>query len=156
MEVGKGRSRRGLFRIAAFGLLAATLGSCTALPGGSLDPLAPALGLPRQEGQVQPRDEWTGQYRDSRGEGKITLSLTREGNALQGAWPFSPEVSGKFAGALAPDGRSLTFTIGGADRGCAAALTGHGEYLGDQIHATYTGTDCKGAITWGYLELKRK
>ena len=85
MGVDEGRSHRGLLRIAALWLLAATLGSCTALPGGSLDPLAPALGLPRQEGQAQPRDEWTGRCRDSRGEGKITLSLTREGSALQGA-----------------------------------------------------------------------
>ena len=45
-------------KLAICGVLAAGLLSCTALPGGSLDPLVPALGLPRAEGTpAQPRSE---------------------------------------------------------------------------------------------------
>lgn len=45
-------------KLAICGLLAAGLVSCTALPGGSLDPLVSALGLHRgQESPAQPRPE---------------------------------------------------------------------------------------------------
>ena len=49
-------SRRIGLQAILFGVLAGGLVSCTALPVGSLDPLAPALGLPRvKEGPAQPR-----------------------------------------------------------------------------------------------------
>ncbi len=51
-------SRRIGFQVILFGVFALGLVSCTALPGGSLDPLVPALGLPRaEEGPVQPGRE---------------------------------------------------------------------------------------------------
>ncbi len=47
-----------VLRAPFFGVLAAGLVSCTALPGGSLDPLVPALGLPQGEGtSAQARSE---------------------------------------------------------------------------------------------------
>ena len=47
-----------VLQVALFGILASGLLSCAALPGGSLDPLVPALGLPRGEGTpVQPPSE---------------------------------------------------------------------------------------------------
>ena len=52
------RSWEVLLRVALFGVVAAGVASCTALPPGSLDPLVPVLGLPRVEkGPAQPRNE---------------------------------------------------------------------------------------------------
>ena len=51
-------SRKAVLLAALSGVVAAGLVSCTALPGGSLDPLVPALGLHRAEGtRTQPRPE---------------------------------------------------------------------------------------------------
>ena len=55
----RAESSRGIgLQVILFGVLALGLVSCIALPGGSMDPLVPALGLPRAEGtRAQPRSE---------------------------------------------------------------------------------------------------
>ncbi len=51
-------SRAVVLRIALLGVLTVGLASCTALPRGSLDPLAPVLGLPPvEEKPTQPPGE---------------------------------------------------------------------------------------------------
>jgi hypothetical protein len=51
-------SRRIGLQVILFGVLGLGLVSCIALPGGSMDPLVPALGLPRaEEGPAQPGRE---------------------------------------------------------------------------------------------------
>ena len=58
MRAAKKRAREVLVRAALLGVVTAGLVSCTALPRGSLDPLAPILGLPPVErGPAQPPGE---------------------------------------------------------------------------------------------------
>ena len=102
------------------------------------------------------RSDWIGRYRDNRGEGEIALMLTQDGRALGGTWRLRTGGSGTFAGTLAPDGRTLAFTLQGSNQGCPAALAGHGEYVADRIRGTYTGSDCIGAIKEGSLEIRRR
>lgn len=174
-------------KLAICGLLAAGLVSCTALPGGSLDPLVSALGLPRvEEGpaqsrreapapaeasargssapshEVQPRgepptrSEWTGRYRDTRGEGEVALSLTQDGSARGGTWRLRTGGSGTFAGIVSPDGRTLSFSMRGGDQECVATLEGIAEYAGNRISGSYRGTDCHGAVGDGRLDLRKR
>lgn len=147
---------KGLFRGALFWTLAVGLVGCAPLPGRTLDPMAPALGFPEEEGRGRSPDEWIGWYRDSRGKGEISLILTLERNTFQGIWQLPMGESGKFAGTLGLDGRTLAFSMQGSDRRCPVAFAGQGEYLADRIRGTYIGSDCMGPITGGYLELTRK
>lgn len=155
---------KAVLRAALLGAVMVGLVSCTPLPGGSLDPLVPTLGLPRGEERtsVQPRGapptrrEWIGRYRDNRGEGEIALALTEEGSGLGGTWRLRTGGSGTFAGTLAPEGRTFAFTLQGSNPECPAAFAGRGEYLQDRIRGAYAGSDCLGAITGGSLELRRQ
>ena len=180
-------SREVVLRATLFGVVAAVLVSCTALPGGSMDPLVPALGLPRAEGtrtqprpeapapteasargssapsrEVRPpgepptRSEWTGRYRDTRGEGEITLTLTQDGSAHGGTWRLRTGGSGTFAGIVSPDGRMLSFSMRGGDRECVATLEGIAEYAGNRISGSYRGTDCHGVVADGRLDLRKR
>ncbi len=169
-----------------FGVLALGLVTCTALPGGSLDPLVPALGLHREEKSsaqpqtepqapaqplppasqaipdVQPpseaptRSEWIGRYRDERGEGEIAFTLTQDGSALGGTWRLRTGGSGTFAGIVAPDGRRLSFSMQGGDRDCIAALEGIAEYGERRIIGSYRGSDCHGAVGVGGLDIRKR
>ncbi len=180
-------SRRIALQVMLFGVLALALVSCIALPGGSMDPLVPALGLPRaEEGPAQPgreapvpagastprqsqptrevqppgepptRSGWIGRYRDSRGEEEIALTLTQDGSARGGTWRLRTGGTGAFAGALAADGRTLSFSMRGGDRECLATLDGIAEYAGDRIIGSYQGTDCHGAVEDGRLDLRKR
>ncbi len=184
---GTGGSWKVVFRAPFFGVIAAGLVSCTALPGGSLDPLVPALGLPRGESppaqprgeapapagvsghgasqpgrEVYPRgepttqSEWIGRYRDSRGEGEITLTLTQDGTAHGGTWRLRTGGSGTFSGIVGSDGRTLSFSMRGGDRECLATLEGIAEYAGDRISGSYRGADCHGAVEDGRLDLRKR
>lgn len=174
-------------KLAICGLVGAGLVSCTALPGGSLDPLVPALGLPREQErpaqprpeapappeasarrssapshEVQPRgepltrSEWTGRYRDTRGEGEIALTLTQDGSALGGTWRLRTGGSGTFAGIVSPDGRTLSFSMRSGDRECPVILGGTAEYVEDRIRGAHQGTDCHGAVGDGRLDLRKR
>lgn len=147
---------KGLFRGALVWALALELVGCAPLPGRTLDPMAPALGLPEEEGRGRSPDEWIGWYRDSRGEGKISLILTRERNTLRGIWQLETGEAGHFAGTLARDSQTFAFTMQGNDHRCPAAFAGSGEYMENQIRGTYTGSDCLGAVEGGSLELERR
>lgn len=172
------------------GLLAVGLLGCVAMPGGTLDPLVPALGLPpatqrpppqprteppapagatapRQDQsparyKVQPPDspsaqsEWIGRYRDSRGEGEIALVVLRDGEAVGGTWRLRTGGSGTFTGIVAPDDRTLSFSMRGSDRECPVILGGIAEYVEDRIRGTYQGTDCHGAVGDGRLDLRKR
>ncbi len=184
---GTDSSWKVVLRAPFLGVIAAGLVSCTALPGGSLDPLVPALGLPRGEGtsvqarseppaqarasargssapshEVQPRgeaptrSEWIGRYRDSRGDGEITLTLTQDGTAHGGTWRLRTGGSGTFSGIVASDGRTLSFSMRGGDQECLATLEGIAEYAGDRIIGSYRGTDCHGAVADGHLDLQKR
>ena len=112
--------------------------------------------------QLLPRGEppgsahWIGRYGDNRGEGEITLTLTRDGSTLIGRWRLRTGGLGTLAGTLGPDGRSVGFTLQGGNAECPAALAGRGEYLQDAIRGVYAGSDCVGAIVGGALELRRQ
>ncbi len=183
---GTGGSWKVVFRAPFFGVIAAGLVSCTALPGGSLDPLVPALGLPRgEESSSQPRPEpqahaqplppasqpspdvqplsetptrsnWIGRYRDNRGEGEIALDLTQDASALGGTWRLRTGGAGTFAGILAPDGRTLSFSMRGGDRECVATVEGTAEYAGERISGSYRGADCHGVVADGRLDLRKR
>lgn len=187
-RIGGGREGSWKFILHAvlFWSLEAGLVSCTALPGGSLDPLVPALGLHRgEESLAQPRPEpqapaqplppapqpspvvrppseaptrsdWIGRYRDNRGEGEIALNLTQDASALGGTWRLRTGGSGTFAGTLAPDGRTLSFSMRGSDRGCVTTLEGIAEYTGDRISGSYRGSDCHGVVGEGRLKLQKR
>lgn len=135
--------------------LALGLVGCAPLPGRTLDPMAPALGF-STGGRGLAADEWTGWYRDSREEGEISLILTWERNTLQGVWQLRAGGSGKFAGTLAADGRSLFFFMERGDRECYGAFAGRAEYVDGRISGTYRGTDCLGAVEGGSLELNKR
>ncbi|MBI3780151.1 MAG: hypothetical protein HY278_03705 [candidate division NC10 bacterium] len=172
---------------ALFGVIAVGLVHCTALPGGSLDPLVPTLGLYREEERpAQPRPEapapaeasgrarsqpshevqprgglptqsaWSGRYRDTRGEGEIALTLMEDGSALGGTWRFRTGGSGTFAGTLAPDGRTPSFSMRVGDRECVATVEGVAAYAGDRISGSYRGADCHGAVGDGRLDLWKR
>ena len=147
------------------------------VPGSSV----PALGLPRAEErsaqprgeapapaeasarapsqpgrELQSRSEWIGWYRDSRGEGEIALTLTQDESAHGGTWRLRTGGSGTFAGIVSPDGRTLSFSMRGGDRECVATLEGIAEYAGDRIIGSYRGTDCRGAVAGGRLDLRKR
>src|SRR5262249_36015430 len=101
------------------------LAGCSPLPGPSLDPFYLKEGL--QPGQlkegVQPGQTsatqtsaprpgestpgtsqasmWVGRYRDSRGEGDITLSLVRGASTISGTWRVRTGGGGPLTGSLA-------------------------------------------------------
>lgn len=147
---------KGLFWGVLVWTLALGLVGCAPLPGRTLDPVAPALGLRTEEGRGRSPDEWTGWYRDSRGEGEISLVLTLERNTLQGVWQLRTGGSGKFAGTLAADGRTLFFFMEGGDPECYRAFAGRAEYVDGLISGTYRGADCLGAVEGGSLEVKKR
>ena len=179
MSASTWHSKRALCALLEVGLV-----SCTALPGGSLDPLVPVFGLPRQEqpphqpsrGTPTPAEPlgpkpisesypsreaprltaWSGRYRDNRGEGEIGLTLTQEESALGGTWRLRTGGAGTFAGSLASDGRTLSFSMRGGDRQCPTTIEGIAEYAGERIRARYQGTDCQGTVADGRLDLHKQ
>jgi len=63
---------------------------------------------------------------------------------------------GTLAGIVAPDDRTLSFSMRGSDRECPVILGGIAEYAGNRISGSYRGTDCHGAVGDGHLDLRER
>src|SRR5581483_9748125 len=93
-EQAMGIGTRG--RIAAVLIGVAALWGCAPLPGKTVDPLAPALGL--RPGPPPAQDQWVGPYEDSRGSGELTIQLRRVGTRLEGSWRLRTGGDGTLTG----------------------------------------------------------
>jgi len=77
-------------------------------------------------------------------------------SAHGGTWRLRTGGSGTFSGIVAPDGRTLSFSMRGGDRECLATLEGIAKYATDRIIGSYRGTDCHGAVADGRLDLQKR
>ncbi len=158
---------------------AAMFAACSPLPGGSLDPLylrfgarpAPATPTPSTAtpSAVTPKPPvaptgpmadvsgtWIGRYRDSRGEGEITWSLVRDGMRVSGSWRLRTGEGGSLTGIVQPAGRRLTLRMENASRNCPGTFEGWAEVGDTTLVGAYHGTDCEGAVSDGWFDLRPK
>ena len=147
--------RIGMHGWIAAGLIgAAALWGCAPLPGKTVDPLAPALGL--QQGPPPARDQWVGPYEDSRGSGELTIQLRRVGSRLEGTWQLRTGGDGTLAGTQAAGESSIRFQLASQGASCPVLLDGVGEITGATWTATYSGRDCQGPVSGGRFSLTKR
>lgn len=155
--------------VVRYGVLLLVLGafvSCTGiapLPEGSLDPAAPlqaSRGKNKKPSGTYPVDAskkpgtevWVGRYRDSRGEGEITLSLVRRETTLYGVWQLRTGGGGPVQGTVGEDG-TLSFRMENAAPECAGTFEGRAKVEKKVMSGVYAGKDCEGKVSDGRLDL---
>lgn len=144
-------------RISVAALLMASLAfwGCAPLAGKTVDPLAPVLGLGRV-GPPAARDQWVGQYEDSRGSGELVVQLQRVGSRIEGSWQLRTGGDGTLTGTQAEDGSTVQFQFASQGGTCPVLLDGKGEISGTTWTATYSGRDCQGPVANGRFSLTKR
>ena len=102
------------------------------------------------------RDQWVGRYEDSRGSGELVVQLRRTGSQLEGVWQLRTGGEGVVTGSLIESGTKVKFQLASQGGSCLVLLDGTGEISGSTWAATYTGRDCRGAITNGRFSLSKQ
>lgn len=141
-------------RIAVVLMGTAALWGCAPLPGKTVDPLAPALGL--QQGPPPARDQWFGRYEDSRGAGDLVIQLRRTGSRVEGTWRLRTGGDGTLAGTWTEGESSVRFQLASQGGGCPVLLDGVGEIKGTTWTASYSGRDCQGPVSGGRFSLTKR
>lgn len=151
--------------------LVVSLAACSPLPGASLDPLylkRPPAAAPAGPAAPSPASAraavseptrgavstWTGHYRDSRGEGELTLSLVRNQRGLTGTWRMRTGGAGGLTAVAEADGARLKLHMESPASDCPAELDGWAE-LGDALFVgAYHGKDCEGPVSDGRFDVR--
>jgi len=166
------RRCRVLLALAGAGVLGiSTLAGCTPLPGPALDPLylarstrpppaAPetlssaAVVAPRASSAITGAREWVGRYRDSRGEGELSLALVRGESSLSGTWKLRTGGGGPITGVLESGGKRFQLRMENIAPDCPGVFDGWAEISETAFIAAYHGKDCAGPVSDGRLELR--
>ena len=157
--------------------------ACNPLPGDSVDPVylryrgagatpseAPkdagstradsaASSTARQPASVRPAVAdgiWVGPYRDSRGTGELTLSVVQHASSIAGVWSIRTGGGGPVTGSVELGSGRLQIRMQNTAPGCPGTFEGWAEVRGSALIGAYHGTDCEGAVSDGWLELKAK
>jgi len=131
--------------------------AATSSPPGMLDPLGSFFGAPLGPGPGdQLSGEWQGTYTDNGGSGEILLSFEGREGTLRGRWQLSRGGSGPFMGVLASGGRSFAFAMYRPDRECPGAFIGTAAVVEDRLVGAYQGSDCRGEVEGGRMELLKR
>jgi len=158
--------------VAGAGVLGiATLAGCSPLPGPALDPLdlarstRPPVAAPEtlsSATEVTPRASsaitgarvWVGRYRDSRGEGELSLALVRGESSLSGTWKLRTGGGGPITGVLESGGKRFQLRMENVAPDCPGVFDGWAEISETAFSAAYHGKDCEGPVSDGRLELR--
>lgn len=127
--------------------------ACAPLPGRTVDPVAPALGV-RPPGPMADSQAWIGRYEDSRGAGDLAVEMRLVGSEVEGTFQLRTGGEGVLTGTLAES--SIRFKFESRGGTCPAILEGSGTFKEGTWTATYAGRDCQGQITGGRLSLTRR
>ncbi|MBI3988397.1 MAG: hypothetical protein HY347_02140, partial [candidate division NC10 bacterium] len=124
---------------------------------GMLDPLGSVLGAPLGPGPGdQLSGEWQGTYADNGGSGEIVFTLERKDGTLRGTWQLNRGGSGPFLGVLASGGRSFAFVMYRPDRECPGAFIGTAAVVEGRLVGAYQGSDCRGEVEGGRMDLLKR
>jgi hypothetical protein len=117
--------------------------------GGSPPPQAalatPAPGVP---------STWVGRYRDSRGEGDLTMMIIRSATGLTGTWRLRTGGGGVLS-AVAQGGDSrLQLRMENKTSECPGELEGWVEMRDAVLIGAYHGRDCDGPVSDGRFDVR--
>jgi hypothetical protein len=84
------------------------------------------------------------------------LSFEGREGTLRGRWQLSRGGSGPFMGVLASGGRSFAFAMYRPDRECPGAFIGTAAVVEDRLVGAYQGSDCRGEVEGGRMELLKR
>ncbi len=168
------RRRRSVL-IAIFGtsVIGIGLAGCSPLPGQTVDPLYLKIGAkpgvepaqrtqpsakasPPAESGASAADVWVGRYRDSRGEGEISLWLVRGESTVSGIWALRTGGGGQVSGVVEANGRRWSLRLENAAPECPGTFEGWAEIREGTLIGAYQGRDCEGPVSDGWLELRPK
>jgi hypothetical protein len=153
-------------------IIASTIAGCSPLPGASLDPMYLKYGTQPSRAASEPvapapakatappsfagAAVWVGRYKDSRGEGELTLSLVRGGSTISGTWQLRTGGGGPITGMLEANGKRFQLRMESSSPDCPGVFEGWAEISETVFTGTYRGSDCEGPVSDGKLELHPK